>query len=298
MDDAVGGRSDVIVVGDDHHGHLLAVAQPAHEIEHPCDRTRVEAAGRLVGEQEARVVGEGTRDRDPLALAARELRRPPVLATRQIHGREQFVRTRPLLLAGCVRSEHRDLHVVERVQVGKQVVQLEHQPDFVATVRSRVAQRREVDAEHPQASLVGAVERGDELQERGLAAPRRAGDGDVLARRDRQREPVERVHEVAVVGLVDVDRLDGERAVFTHGVWPPVARGAPRAAAGYSAPRNATAAAVNRCAREHSRAVGGLQDALQVGQPGEDAHEDIGDAEADRRASEADRERLAEHQAR
>ena len=36
---------------------------------------RIEVAGRLVGEQEARLAGERARDRDALLLAARELRR-------------------------------------------------------------------------------------------------------------------------------------------------------------------------------------------------------------------------------
>ena len=44
--------------------------------EHLLRGARVEVAGRLVGEQDARRVGDRARDRDALLLAARKLRRP------------------------------------------------------------------------------------------------------------------------------------------------------------------------------------------------------------------------------
>ena len=52
----------------------------AHELgqrgEHVVGGVRVEISGRLVGQQDARRIGDRARDRDPLLLAARELRRP------------------------------------------------------------------------------------------------------------------------------------------------------------------------------------------------------------------------------
>ena len=39
-------------------------------------RVRIEIAGRLVGEQDARRIGDRARDRDALLLAARQFRRP------------------------------------------------------------------------------------------------------------------------------------------------------------------------------------------------------------------------------
>ena len=43
-------------------------------------RARVEIAGRLVGEQQARLIDQRARDRDPLLLTARELARRVALA--------------------------------------------------------------------------------------------------------------------------------------------------------------------------------------------------------------------------
>ena len=76
VDDAVGGASDARVVGDDDH-RLPALPVEAPEEGHDLGRSgRVEVAGRLVGQQQRRLVHEGSRERDPLLLAARELHRP------------------------------------------------------------------------------------------------------------------------------------------------------------------------------------------------------------------------------
>jgi hypothetical protein len=54
-----------------HHDHRAAlVSQTPEDGEHRCAVLGIERAGRLVGENEARIVGERPRDRDALALAA------------------------------------------------------------------------------------------------------------------------------------------------------------------------------------------------------------------------------------
>ena len=67
-------RGQVAVVGDDDRS-----SSPGVELEQELDdhrrRDRVEVAGRLVGEHERRFADDRPGDRDPLALAARQLRR-------------------------------------------------------------------------------------------------------------------------------------------------------------------------------------------------------------------------------
>ena len=74
-DDALPERGDDVgVVGGHEHGHAELV-DPQQELEDlPADQ-RVEVAGRLVGDDDARVVDERARDRGALLLAARELLR-------------------------------------------------------------------------------------------------------------------------------------------------------------------------------------------------------------------------------
>ena len=60
----------------------MSAARPggAHELrqrrEHVVGGARIEIAGRLVGQQDARRVGDRARDRDALLLAAGQFRRP------------------------------------------------------------------------------------------------------------------------------------------------------------------------------------------------------------------------------
>ena len=85
----VGG--DVGFVRDEHDG--VARFVQALEERHDLDAgLRVEVAGRLVGEQDRRVVDERARDRHALTLAAGQLVRPVVLAVAQLDLLERLVR--------------------------------------------------------------------------------------------------------------------------------------------------------------------------------------------------------------
>src|SRR5207244_4703994 len=69
-----------------------------------CRVRRVELAGRLVGEQQARAVRERRADGDPLLLAARELARPGASLLREPDALEQVVRPAQPLASRCSRE--------------------------------------------------------------------------------------------------------------------------------------------------------------------------------------------------
>ena len=68
-------RRDVGIVGGDHQREAELVAQRLDQVEHALPGVRVEVAGRLVAQQQLGLLGERPGDRDPLRLAAGELRR-------------------------------------------------------------------------------------------------------------------------------------------------------------------------------------------------------------------------------
>jgi hypothetical protein len=81
-DDALAERGDDVgVVGGHHHGDAELVDPQEQLDDLPADQ-RVEVAGRLVGDDQARVVDEGPGDRRPLLLAAGERRRAAARAGR------------------------------------------------------------------------------------------------------------------------------------------------------------------------------------------------------------------------
>jgi hypothetical protein len=81
---------------------------------------------RFVEQHGARVLDQGTRDRDPLALAARKLTGVPTLLTVQSHPRESIADTLLALLSGHGFRLERERQVAVHRQVGPQREILEH----------------------------------------------------------------------------------------------------------------------------------------------------------------------------
>ena len=106
----------------------------------------VEISGRLVGQQQRRVVGERPRDRHALLLAARELGRIVMAAFGQADLVEQRRRARAALRHAGDLHRHED--VLERGQRRQQVEELEDEADAqAAQPRERVfVERGDVDA--------------------------------------------------------------------------------------------------------------------------------------------------------
>ena len=160
-------RSAIDDVGDGgqlrivRHEHERRAARPVHleqQVDDVAARRAVEVAGRLVGQQDRRVVRERPRDRHALLLAARELRRVVMAAVRQARPRRAAPRARAPR-AGHARDLHRHQHVLERRQRRDQVKELEDEADLLAAQpRERVlAERRDVDAvDRRCVPLVGA----------------------------------------------------------------------------------------------------------------------------------------------
>ena len=124
------------LVGDDDHRHAV-VGEPAHHVEHLADELRVERRGRLVEEHQLRLHGERARDRDPLLLAARELRRVAVEPCRR--GRRaraaRAPRSRGVAFAIALHADRRLDDVLERRHVREEVEALEDHADLGALAR-------------------------------------------------------------------------------------------------------------------------------------------------------------------
>ena len=146
----------------------------------------VERSGRLVGEQESGPVHERTRDRYPLPLAAREPRRIGVAGALDTQRLEQFVRTRARLGRPHPAELRGQKDVVGDSQIVEQVEELEDHPDPAAAEQRRACFPEPVDprAGDGQPAARRPVEPGDQIEQRRLAAARRAHDRDRLARPD------------------------------------------------------------------------------------------------------------------
>src|SRR3989442_3540013 len=175
-------------------------------------RLRVQIARRLVRKHDVRFVDEGSCDGDPLLLAPGELRgllhRDLIEADR----RESIERLLTRFLRVVPADEERQLDVLHALEDGQEVVVLEDEPHLHRAEIGfpDVAQGREALACDPDFAGREVVDSGEAVQERRLAAPGRAHDGDHLPLSDVEVEATERLDgpAAAVVRLHEATRDD------------------------------------------------------------------------------------------
>ena len=184
----------------------------------------VERAERLVEQEHRRAIGESARDRDALALAARELLRAPPAEAREPDQLEQLLAPLPALLLGDARDAQRELDVVRHRHVAEERVVLEHEAD-AAILGSEPG---DVAAVEEDLAGVDLGEARDHAQERALAAAARPEQHEELAGRDLERDAVDdRGVAVALGEVLDADRhrggvgeaRPGLRGRRRHGGW-------------------------------------------------------------------------------
>src|SRR5438874_2980678 len=196
----------LLVVRDEDGRHVHFVVQPPQPGAQLAADPGVERPERLVEQQHLRLDRERTRQRHPLALAARELRRIALAEPLQLHELKQLLdaradlRLRPLAHREPKRDVVPDVHVLERRVV------LEDEAD--AALLWRHAGR--VDAADRDRAGIGPLQSRDHAQERRLAAAARAEQGYEAAALDGHRDGVQR-DEVAEA-LRDVTYLDRHRS--------------------------------------------------------------------------------------
>src|ERR1019366_2662590 len=106
---------------------LVQLPEEPHDL---LSRLRVEVAGRLVPEKERRARHEGARDRDALALAARELVRVVVRAVGKTHVGERLLRALAPFLLRDPGVDERQLDLGEGARAGEEVERLEDETDL------------------------------------------------------------------------------------------------------------------------------------------------------------------------
>jgi hypothetical protein len=207
-------------VGDEHDGRPLGV-HLAEDVEHLGGRRRVERPGRLVTEDDRRLVDERPADADPLELPARGLRDVPV---RQVGDAGPLHQPhRPLVELGAGRQARqvgRQHDVVQQAQVLQQVHVLEDEAHGRQPQPGQLlgGERAEVVAGEGHAPGGDGVQPAHRVEQRGLPRAGGAHDGDELARADLQVHAVE--HGPAVEGLGESPRVEDRGRGGGHGSRP------------------------------------------------------------------------------
>src|SRR5439155_2420708 len=174
----------------------------------------VELTGRLVGDEESRPVGERGANRDPLLLAARELRRQRAAAVEQTDAFEQAVREALADRALVTEERKPERDELAHGQLGRErvsVMLIGVAQRLRAVLPERAAtQRTQVVAEDAHRAGRRPVEAGEDAEQRALAGAARTEDDEKLTHRDvdgqalqRDRGPLRRRVEAEQVACLD-----------------------------------------------------------------------------------------------
>ena len=181
VQDPVGDRRRVGLMGDDHHGPPVQTAQ---ELEHGRAVLGVQAAGRLVGQHQLGAVDQRPGQREALLLAAGELVRKVIGDVAQPELVDQPRRAARAARRGPGQPR-RQQHVLGAAALVDQLELLKDEAD-VAQPQARQrpsAAAGEALAGDRDLAGVGPVEAAEEMQQRRLAAARASQHRDHLVRR-------------------------------------------------------------------------------------------------------------------
>ena len=105
------------------------LGEVAEDAQHALDLHVVEVGGRLVGQEQGRVVGQRPGDGDPLLLAARQVAGPVAQALAEADPLEQRHGLGPGVGPADARGAQRHHDVLDGVEAGDEVEGLEHDAD-------------------------------------------------------------------------------------------------------------------------------------------------------------------------
>src|SRR3990172_2078472 len=232
------GPEEVRPVVRDHEHRLPPFVQTGKQVQDLLPGGGVEVPRRLVGEQDRGIVHQRAGDRHPLAFAAGEFRRKPLLLPRKPHRGEQLIRAPRLLPGARPQWGHRHHDVFPGCQVRQEMVRLEDEPDRLPSkigqpVRGEGGQ---IHALHEDGAGGRDLETSQDRKQGALSGPRLSRDHHVLARLDGEGDIAKRDRSRAVVAVKHRnifqpdESCHGFSLVITNCVWLPSAR-APRPAA-------------------------------------------------------------------
>ena len=203
------GPHDLHLVGDEHDRHAQLLVDPAQQGQHLGGRLRVQRAGGLVGQQDARTRRQRPGDADALLLPAGELLDVRVRLVGQADEVQQLGDAGLLLCLGHAGDLQRVGDVAPHGARGHQVELLEDHPDVAAHLpQVPLGETADLAAGDDHRAGGGPVEGVDQPQQRRLPGPGVADHAEDLARVDGQVHVPEGVHRLGVTGPGREDATD------------------------------------------------------------------------------------------
>ncbi len=190
-------------MGDHDDGHAELRSEFAEEREDGFAGGGIEIAGGLVGEKNFRAIDEGAGDGDALLFATGEFRGAVAEAVREANALEGFADAGGTLGAVDLGQAKWQLDIFFERHAREKVERLEDHSNGVAAVAGEIEgiERGDIPAVGKDGAGSGAIQAGDEIEERGFS---RTGGAEES--------------EEFVVGYGEGEFVDGADRSFAHGV--------------------------------------------------------------------------------
>ncbi|MNT13424.1 hypothetical protein D3C72_1483940 [compost metagenome] len=198
-----------LVMGDEHAGHVQFIVQAAQPAAQLLAHLGVERAEGFVEQQHLGLHRQRAGQRDALALAAGQLRRVAVGQPVELHQLQQRTHLvadlRFARALGARLDAQAEGHVLEHAHMLEQRVVLEHKAHLAL---AHMLVRGIAPGQHDLARI-GALQAGDDAQQRGLAAAGRPQQRGQLAFVEIERDVVQRDKVAkALLYVLDLDAHD------------------------------------------------------------------------------------------
>ena len=195
-------RGEIEVVSDQHQRRFELLVEFLHQFHDELARFPVQVAGRLVREQNPRLVGESPCKGHPLLLTTRELSRIVARAVSQTHPFQERHRPRTngasILARSALSKLKRHHHVLESRERGKEMEGLEDE-SYILCAKPRptvLGKSLEIFTGYGYRALSRLVQSGEETQQGGLAAARGADDRHEALGFDVEIDPIQHAEGV------------------------------------------------------------------------------------------------------
>jgi len=184
-------------VRDHNDGHAGIFLNFAEQREDGFAGSTVEIAGGLVGEKDFRAIDQRAGDGGALLLAARKLARAMADAPFKSDALESFADPRGALGAVDFSETQRKLDVFFEGHTWKKIEGLKNHPHGLPAVAGKFegGHFREILALGDDRSGAGAVEAGDEIEQRGFSGTGAAEQSEKFACRNHERDLVDGVDD-------------------------------------------------------------------------------------------------------
>jgi len=197
-----------------------AVSRPAEQVEHRPTALAVEAAGGLVGEEDAGPRSQDAGDGRSLSLSDADLLRKVPRAVLEPHRLQRSPNPVGPLRPGTPVEEEGKGDVLLDGEHLDQVEGLEHEPDLAAAKprHRRVVQGTEPMPAQPHLARGGPLQSGQQPEQGGLPASARTGDRQELALARRERDVLEHRDRLGALpeGLAEVDGVQNHPSLHSE----------------------------------------------------------------------------------